>query len=285
MTQSVGIIGHGYVGNAVREFFSKHYKVSVYDPAQGLADKDAVSKSDLALICLPTNSKSDMRCDVSLVEEAVLWCEADIIVIKSTVEPGTTDRLVDQTGKRIVFSPEYCGESSYWSPYKWDRKLEEMPFFTFGGNPIDTSAVVDAYMTVVGPTKKFVQTSAKNAEMAKYMENAFYASKIAFVYEMNEICLSAGVDYNSVRELWLMDPRINPMHTAVFHQNEAPFGGKCLPKDLAALVAYAKQLGYSPDFLQEVADSNARIGARRRQRSSDALSRKTKSPSCGDSIG
>ena len=285
MINTVGIIGLGYVGKAHREFFSKHYEVRIYDPDQGFHDRNSVSKSDLALICLPTPNRIDMRCDTTLVEDAVEWCDSQIILIKSTVEPGTTDLLQQRFGKRIVFSPEYCGESNYWSPYAWDKKIDEMPYYIFGGNPSDTNLLVETYMTVAGPTKKYIQTDAKKAEMAKYMKNAFYASKISFCYEMYEICSAANIDYNAVRELWLLDPRISPTHTAVFSRNDRPFAGKCLPKDLAALIEYAKTIEYSPNFLEEVSKTNIRIGETRGQRRSEDLARNKKSPSCGDSIG
>jgi len=101
--------------------------------------------------------------------------------------------------------------------------------------------------------------------MAKYMENSFYATKITFCYEMACICQKAGIDYNEARELWLLDPRINPMHTAVFAQNDNPFGGKCLPKDITALATWAKEeLGYEPELLWEVLQSNKRIGQHRK---------------------
>ena len=68
---------------------------------------------------------------------------------------------------------------------------------------------------------------------------------------MNEICNLVGSDYNEVRELWLLDPRINKMHTSVFSGNDRPFGGKCLPKDTSALVSVAKENGYDANFLAE----------------------------------
>ena len=63
-----------------------------------------------------------------------------------------------------------------------------------------------------------------------------------------------------MRELWLLDPRINKMHTAVFAQNNKPFGGKCFPKDINALARYAKKIGYEARLLEEVIKSNERIG-------------------------
>lgn len=262
--KSIGIVGYGYVGRAMAAFFSAHYDVRIYDPAfDGLDGPEAINTCDLAVVCVPTPQDSTGRCDVSLVEETVKWLTTPLILIKSTVAVGTTDRLQDETGKRLVFSPEYCGESSYWTPYKFHTEVKETPFFTFGGMPRDTSACVDFFLKVAGPVKTYRQTTAKAAEMAKYMENCFYATKITFCYEIAMLCDQAGIDFNEVRELWLLDPRINPMHTAVFAENQKPFSGKCLPKDLAALIGYARENGYDPVLLREIARSNERIGGLR----------------------
>lgn len=244
--KSLAIIGYGYVGKAMTEFFSKHYNVMVhdtmYDESHGtqfgvnFVDMETARHCDLAVVCVPTPSAASGRCTTDIVEEVIDQLQNPLIIIKSTVEPGTTDRLKQKTGKRIVFAPEYCGESSYWSPYLWDRQVKETPFFIFGGDPKDTSEAVDYYFPVTGPVKIYRQTTAKSAEMAKYMENSFYATKITFAYEMACICKAAELDYNEVRELWLLDPRINPMHTAVFAQNDNPFGGKCvLPEAVVKL--------------------------------------------------
>jgi len=268
INKKIAIVGYGYVGKAMSEFFKNHYEVGVYDVndvdlKDGLVkfSKDEVNKADLALICVPTQQKENGRCDTSIVEDTVSWVNSKLIIIKSTVEVGTTNFLKHKTGKRIVFSPEYCGESSYWSPYLWDREVKHTPFFIFGGDKQDTAKCVDCYLPITGPVKIYRQTDAKSAEMAKYMENSFYATKITFCYEMANICKLSGLDYNEVRELWLLDPRINPMHTAVFAENTKGFGGKCLPKDISALRSYAKDvLDYDAELLQEIINSNERIG-------------------------
>ena len=268
--KKVGIIGYGYVGKAMANFFKNHYTVLVYDPAYDsnvektasnitFVDKDYINSCDIGIICVPTPKSDSGRCNVSLVEEVVSWIKTPLVLIKSTVEIGTTDRLQKTYNKNIVFSPEYCGESSYWTPYEFHADIKHTPFFTFGGEPEHTSKLVDLYMPVVGPTKTYRQTSASAAEMAKYMENIFYASKIVFCYEMSEMCKAMNIDYNEVRELWLLDPRINPMHTAVFPDNDAPFSGKCLPKDTNALISTAESFGYSAELIKEVLKSNSRI--------------------------
>ena len=282
--KKVGIVGYGYVGKAMAEFFSNHYKVKVYDPAYTPGDidvdfcdidpheniafvhKEEINDCDYGIICVPTPPGDDNECDTSLVEDIVSWIETPLILIKSTVSVGTTERLKQAYEKRVVFSPEYCGESSYWTPYDFHTDVKCTPFFTFGGDRKDTSAFVDLYMPVVGPTKTYRQTTSQAAEMAKYMENVFYASKIVFCYEMSEICDAMQIDYNEVRELWLLDPRINPMHTAVFPENKAPFAGKCLPKDTNALVSIAEKHGYDAKLIKEVLLSNSRIRENRLKR-------------------
>ena len=252
----IAIVGYGYVGKAMYNLFRGRYDVYVHDPLIDckafpdvkFVDQDGVNACDLGVICVPTP-----------------WLRTPLVLLKSTVEIGTTDRLIAATGLHIVFSPEYCGESSYWSPYLFDRSIIETPFFIFGGHPADTSKMVDYFLSVTGPTKRYYQCTASEAEMAKYMENTFYALKISYCYEVYEICRRAGIDWNTVRELWLADPRINPMHTAVFVENTRPFSGKCLPKDTSALVAFAQRIGYEPELLKEVLKTNNRLAEERRR--------------------
>lgn len=272
--RKVAIVGYGYVGKAMYKFFEKHYDMVIYDP--GIPDpakigirtctKEEVNACDLAVICVPTPTGEGGACDLSIVEDSIRWVNTPLILIKSTVEVGTTERLKKETGKRIVFSPEYCGESAYWSPYAFHTDVKETPWFTFGGDPKDTEEMVYYFMKVVGPTKVYHQTDATTAELAKYVENTFYAMKVTFCYEVAEICERVGVDYNKMREAWLLDPRLNRMHTAVFAESVKPFGGKCFPKDVAALVAASEKFGYNPSLIREILTSNDRIGEIRAQK-------------------
>lgn len=288
--QIVVLGGEGYVGKIVCKFLKRNSnnnvlsvdKSGTYISINGSMESEAnynywVSKQkhDFAFICVPTPMiEKTGRCDTSIVEECVKLVNADIIVIKSTVEPGTTDRLIKETGKNIVFSPEYAGmilskdSSSYWTPYKFHTDLAEMPHYIFGGKKDVTAKCVNLYMEIAGPTKTYCQTDALKAELAKYMENTFFMVKILFCHEFAEICRASGVDYNEVRELWLLDPRINKMHTSVFEKDGDPVGGRCLPKDMAALIYHSySNLGYDPKFLKEVVNTNERIGRMNKKRS------------------
>lgn len=266
--KKIGIVGFGYVGKAMAKFFELHYDVFIHDPEypsqrnqlHSFVDRDGINECDLAVVCVPTPMVEGGVCDTSIVKEVVGWIDTPLILLKSTVPPGTTEWLMDKFQKRVVFSPEYCGESSYWTPYAFHRDIVETPFFIFGGRSRDTSEAVDFFLPVAGPVKKYVQTDPWNAELAKYMENSFYALKIAFCYEFAEIAKAMEMDFNEVRELWLLDPRINPMHTAVFTGNKKPFGGKCLPKDVAGIIEKSESAGYDPTLLKEVLATNERIG-------------------------
>ena len=264
--RKVGIIGYGYVGKIVEKFFAERYEVRIYDPAyDGHHTKDEINECDLAVICVPPPMRGDGSCDTSIVEETIAWVEAPLILLRSTVPPGTTDRLQKLTGKRIVFSPEYAGESGYWTPHPFTTDEREMPFYIFGGDAGDCEAIIDYYVVVTGPTKKYHSTTAKIAETVKYFENEYFAWKVMWANEMRETCEAIGVPFWTTRELWALDPRVDSMHTGAFAQSKAfghesrGFGGKCLPKDTASLYHWAKEAGYEKKVLKAIIEKNLEL--------------------------
>ena len=246
--RKVAIIGVGYVGKGMVNFFKDHYEVITKDRE---GDYTEVNKCDLAVVCVPTPMRKDGHCDTSIVEEVVKNLETPVIWIRSTIRPGLTEKLKRLTGKRIVFSPEYMGESKYWTPYKFHKDEKEIPYFVLGGCPADTGYVIDMIVPIVGAKKIFYQCSATEAELVKYMENTFFATKVEFANEWRDICEAFGCNYWSVREGWALDPRVEPMHTAVF-KDERGFGGKCFPKDLSGIIEASKKKKYTPRLLWQV---------------------------------
>jgi len=256
---TIAVIGYGYVGKGAYNLFREHYSTKIYDPAfSGSNTKKEINECDLGVVCVPTPMDKDKSCDTSIVEETIKWLKTEVILIKSTVEPGTTYKLKDKYRKRIVFSPEYMGESKYWSPYNFDTNMSNCPFVILGGADEDTQYILDIMVPVLGPTKQYRQCTAMEAEVVKYMENTYFGVKITFANEMYNICQALGVNYYEVRDLWSLDPRVDRMHTAVF-KNSRGFGGKCLPKDLNALVKLSEKAGYEPKFLKEMLKSNTRF--------------------------
>jgi len=104
------------------------------------------------------------------------------------------------------------------------------------------------------------QTDARTAELTKYMENAYLALKVAFCNEFCSIAEAYDIDYNELRELWLLDPRIGRSHTYVLPHARG-FGGRCLPKDLNAIIEVARRKGVTPTLLEATRQANDDVRA------------------------
>jgi len=264
----IGIIGYGYVGKAVYELLKTHYEILIYDinpdftQKATYVNKEEINNCEMAIVCVPTPDK-DKRCDTSILEETVAWLDVPLILVKSTVAPTTIYSLKKKTGKHIVFSPEYIGEGKYFLPpwkYMHPTDMRQHPFQIFGGDRGDTNKCVDIFSPVLGPDCKFLQTDSTTAELTKYMVNTWGAMKVTFVNEWFEIAKAFGADYRELRELFLMDNRVERIHTAVFPEKRG-FDGKCFPKDLNAIITAAEDKNYSPELLKEVRKSNDKFRA------------------------
>ena len=107
------------------------------------------------------------------------------------------------------------------------------------------------------PTIPIVKTGTKTAEMVKYFTNCFLASKVIFANEMHEICAKNDIDFDKVTEYALYDSRIGKTHLMVpGPDGDMGFGGHCFPKDLAAMICFAKKHDVYPNFLLAVKESN-----------------------------
>jgi Predicted UDP-glucose 6-dehydrogenase len=254
----VGLIGLGVVGRAVHDLFADAgHEVVGWDRADGgVYPADELEQCEFCVICVDTPTR-DGQADVSAVERAVSEVRCQRLLLKSTVPPGTTDRLAAEHGREICFWPEYVGQSSYHNPY-FPKRIADVPFVVLGGEPSARTWFIDRLLPILGPTKQYFQCSAREAEIVKYTENAYFAVKITFVNEMRRLAEAFGADWHTVREGWLLDPRVEPMHTAAFSRSPG-FGGGCLPKDLEALVGAAAESGYEARFLREVLAANNRF--------------------------
>ena len=104
---SIGIVGFGFVGKSMKQLFGDD--AVTCDVADGDAGRQRINACDVVFISVPTPVSDDGSCNTSIVEECVGWITAPQIVLRSTVTPGTTERLRRQTGKRVIFQPEYIG--------------------------------------------------------------------------------------------------------------------------------------------------------------------------------
>ena len=237
----IGIIGQGYVGTALKEGFQDFYQVETYDKydlGKSTHSKisDIVELSDVIFVCVPTPMRQDGSCYTGIVEEVIREinenANGQIVVIKSTVPPGTTDRINQEyTHSTVIFNPEFLTEANFIQDFKnqsriilgWDRK--------------GTNIVRQIYSRIF-PNASIVKTGAKHAEMVKYFTNTFLATKVSFANEMYNICQQLDLDYDKIVEYATYDERLGKSHWAVpGPDGDFGYGGHCLPKDLSAIVS------------------------------------------------
>jgi UDPglucose 6-dehydrogenase len=251
---TIGIIGYGVVGKHLHNLFdAAGQKTVIYDKYKpGFDDatrRNEINRCDLVFVAVPTPAQCNGECDISEVAEATSWIEPPIC-IKSTVEPGTTEKLIAATGKRIVFSPEYIGET----PFHKSREFASPDLIAIGGDRAVSELFADAYRLALGPEPRYFLTDSLTAELAKYMENCFFATKVAFVAQFYMLAKHLNADFTQMREIWVADSRVGRSHSTVV--GDPGFGGRCLPKDLSALVALGHKVGLPLDLLEAVQEFN-----------------------------
>jgi len=223
--RDVLIVGNGVVGSNLALELSA-LEPDMYDKYKG-EDGRNLGGYEVAFICVDTPRTEDSACDVSEVRNAIMENDADLYVVKSTVLPGTTEMLMSETGKRIVFSPEYYGATQHCNNHDYE-------FTILGGAKGDCARVVQLLQRVYDGRHEFRITDARTAELAKYMENAWLAAKVSFCCQFCDIADSIGVAYEELRELFILDPRVNPSHTFVYRDHPY-WESHCLDKDVRAV--------------------------------------------------
>ena len=245
-----GIIGVGHVGSTMAELFQD---AILYDPYKGMGSKEEINKCDISFICVPTPQAVDGSCDTSIIEEVLEWLTTPTIVIRSTVPVGFTDAANYNKPPHIhvVFQPEYYGETTA-HPFADPHNRN---WITLGGDYEGCRRAANVYKEVFTSELIINIVSARTAELAKYMENAFYATKVTFCNQFYELAQKLGVSYDKLRETWLLDPRISRDHTFVYEDNRG-YGGHCLPKDLSEIIHRGETVEANIDFLKAVDRAN-----------------------------
>jgi len=259
MDNAIGIVGYGIVGQAV-EYGFRGEPIYIYDKFKDLLSlKEVCAKSEFIFIGVPTPMTENYTgIDLSIVEEVVGECAKliegteKIIIIKSTVIPGTTRRLSKKyPDVNICFNPEFLTEANFLEDFvKSDRVV------VGSDNDLISRRLISLYLKHF-PKTPVVQTDPTSAEMVKYMANCYLASKVIFANEMFDICAGLGIKYEEVKKMVVMDKRIPDTHLDVTTQRG--FGGKCFPKDLVALVGMARDMGVDTAFLDAVWEKNLKV--------------------------
>ena len=264
---NIGIVGQGYVGTAVKEVFSKHYNVETYDLDKDKCSvdylEDVVELSNIIFVCVPTPMKKDGSCDTSIVE-AVVKDINDMVVsrnvsdrivaIKSTIPPGTTNRLNKECHNiSVIFNPEFLTEANFIDDFKNQNRI------IIGGERPSTTKLRQVY-SLAFPNVKIVKTGSITAEMVKYFTNTFLATKVSFANEMKILCDELNIDYDKVVEYSTYDERLGKSHWAVpGPDGKLGFGGSCFPKDLNAILDVCRELGVPAKTLLGAWETNLNV--------------------------
>jgi GDP-mannose 6-dehydrogenase len=227
--------------------------------------EEAVCNSDISFVCVGTPSMRSGKLDLGYVErvvhqigEALKKKKAHhVVVLRSTVLPGTTESLVIPTLEKasggragtdftVCYNPEFMREGSAVADF------QQPPYTVLGAQKKEHLATVrELYRTVSGSV---FETSIPVAEMVKYVCNAFHAVKIGFANEIGTLCKNLGVDTEAVTKIYTSDTKLN-ISPAYLSPGFA-FGGSCLPKDVRALQYRAKELDVELPVIQSILPSN-----------------------------
>lgn len=262
----IGIIGQGFVGSAIREGLKNFYNIYTYDLDTSKCNSnlnEILDNCGIIFQCLPTPMRLSGECDLSIVKGSLhnlnimvgeKECEKPIVIIKSTVPPGTTEKLNKlYSNLEVIFSPEFLTEANHIDDFKNQTRI------ILGGTRPATTKVKTMFRKAF-PKIPIVKTGYRTAEMVKYFLNNFLTVKVLFANEMYEICKNLDIDYDKVTEYSLYDTRIGRSHLAVpGPDGDFGVGGHCFPKDIAAMIYLAEQLGIEPQILKCVQDKNEKI--------------------------
>lgn len=253
----IGIIGQGFVGTALYEGLKQHFQIETYDIVKDSTCsslKELYNKTNIIFVCLPTPMEKDGTCHLDIVEPVLKELNSfgkNIIIVKSTIPPGTTERWNRKYKHlQIVFNPEFLTEANSIEDYNNQNRI-------IIGGPRPTTTKVKLIFDKAFPKVPIIKTGSTTAEMVKYTTNCFLANKVSFANEMFQICEGLGIDYDKVTEYVKYDDRIGKSHLNVpGPDGDFGYGGHCFPKDVRALIRLACDLGLSPKILQATDNKN-----------------------------
>jgi UDPglucose 6-dehydrogenase len=283
--QKIGIIGQGFVGNAIYQSMKNVFEVITYDIKDGLringrfispltyGSKDGNDYIPLAyqyiadnvdgpvFICLPTPMGIDGQCDTAILEDAIVRlseCKLSntfTLIIKSTISPGTTEEFVQKYSNiNFCFNPEFLTARTAVEDFA------DQTYAIIGADNEQTGNIIEEMYKKWKSSIYIVRTSTKTAEMVKYVRNCFYAVKLSYANEIYQICQKIGLDYNEVMEYAKLSPWMGQQHWNVpGPDGKVGWGNFCFPKDLNAFVFLAKQLGINPSTMNGAWEKNLEL--------------------------
>ena len=244
--QKVGIIGNGFVGNSIAFGFSPTHEIRIHDkdPKRSLNTMEEVLDCDYIFVAVPTPMNTDGSISLSVVEKALQEISEknkkrnNIFILKSTMIPGSTNNFTKQFPKlNIVFNPEFLTERTAKLDFLTQARI------VLGGPKRLTKRVSKLFEDRFMHTY-IIETDSVTAELIKYMNNVFFASKVSIMNEFKQVCEAVGGNWKEALKGFAADQRIGDSHLNVpGPDGKLGFGGSCFPKDINAFMAMANELG------------------------------------------
>jgi len=248
----IGIIGIGFVGNAMfKSFKLKQIDVAGYDKYNESDSFEEMFKTDVIFLCLPTLFDEEKHIyNKDAIHEVCKRLEGyeGIVVIKSTVEPETTNNLSKIYKLNLVHNPEFLTARTAFEDFHNQTHI----ILGKGPNCDDLTLLHNFYKTNYPDAIISLCDSLESESMKMYC-NSFYASKVMLFNEYYMLSQKNGSDFNKIKDLMLKNQWINKMHTGVpGPDGKFGYGGACFPKDTKALNEYMKTLGTPNKVLEAV---------------------------------
>ena len=227
-----------------------------------------ISNCDFIFVTVGTPQNANGSIDLSIIKKAISSIgenisknnKKPIIFIKSTVIPGTIKKIIlpilekksnKKVGKEfgLISNPEFLQESSAIKDTKFPHVI------VIGSNHTKFTNKAKKLFSKLHPNVTIITTNHQTAEMIKYANNSFLATKISFINQLSNICQKIpGANIDDVGKTIGLDPRIGKLFL-----NAGPgYGGSCLPKDMKALINFANVSGINPSLLNAVEEINTK---------------------------
>jgi UDPglucose 6-dehydrogenase len=253
--EKIGIIGHGYVGEAIAQAINPPLQAVIIDPAKGWTALYSEIKKECSavFICVPSPQGSNGECDTSILEEVLsnLSDYTGTIISKVTAPP----KFYEAQAKRfpnLVYVPEFLRASSHMTDFM------NAQWLIVGGT-------VGAHQREAIRICKMLQGSLTHIEICgigeaafvKYTINSFLALKVVYMNELYQLAEKHDYNWRQLQYLMSMDERTGQSHTLVpGPDGQFGFGGACFPKDTEALLKYAKDLEVNLNTLDTAVKKN-----------------------------
>jgi len=263
--KNIGIIGNGFVGSAVAAGFVLHANVMIYDkdPLRSTHTlAEVLEHCDYIFVGVPTpmHSVENGEIDLTILDTVMEQINkhnknyTNIIIIKSTVVPGTTQTYIERYPRlNIVFNPEFLTERTARLDFINTSRI------ILGGAPELCERVEDLYRDRFSATP-IIKTDPESAEFIKYMCNCFFATKVAYMNEMYQLAKTQNLDWKTIMIGFLSDGRVGNSHTDVpGHDGDFGYGGKCFPKDINAFIKYFEHNKIEPMLLKAAWTKNLEV--------------------------